>query len=440
MLLTESKLTEVLTEGLRYHLETKTPLYENVFRPGSEEYFNTIRQARTLLNKGVLTELCLEDMELLFETEVGEYGMYNGKKVPLDFPMLNEISMVIPSPATSWREASQEPLVMKMGEERWMDLAGKAKAAGGLGYQTKYSDIKSFLGELPQGTITFSDTDQVQMPTALKYMNGNQVSYKLTAGADILASILPEDPDPDMWVVDITGEAQETPLQEILSMIDEAGLKDFEKQALIMKIKKAAQGSASSKHLEQIIDDLVKKLEKPSATGVKYAYGKRVEEATFDSPAHIAIYSGPEGDVDVYKTANGGFYFDTGDYDGEAPNAEEAAKWLKRNGFTTLQAGKLDEAKYKGKEVKLNKPMRSTGPKKYKVYTKNAKGNVVVVNFGDAKGGLTAKINNAKARKAFSDRHNCPTKKDKTKAGYWSCRLPRYASLLGLKSSFGGYW
>jgi hypothetical protein len=374
MLLTESKLTGVLTEGLRHHLETKTPLYENIYRPGSEEYFNTIRQARTLMNKGVLTELCLEDMELLFETEVGEYGEYNGQKVPLDFPMLNEIAMVIPSPATSWREASQEPLVMKMGEERWMDLAGKAKAAGGLGYQTKYSDIKSFLGELPAGTVTFSDTDQIQMPTALKYMNGNQVSYKLIAGADILASLLPEDPDPDMWVVDITGEAQDTPLQEILSMIDEAGLKDFEKQALILKIKKAAQGAAASKHLEQIIDDLVKKLEKPSATGVKYAYGKRV-----------------------------------------------------------------DEAKYQGKEVALNKPKRG-GSKKFFVYTKNPKtGKVVKVSFGGTTG-LKAKINNAEARKSFAARHNCATKKDKTKSGYWSCRLPRYAKLLGLKSSFGGYW
>jgi hypothetical protein len=374
MLLTESKLTEVLTEGLRYHLETKTPLYENIYRPGSEEYFNTIRQARTLMNKGVLTELCLEDMELLFETEVGEYGEYNGKKVALDFPMLEEIAMVIPSPATSWREASQEPLVMKMGEERWMDLAGKAKAAGGLGYQTKYSDIKSFLGELPAGTVTFSDTDQIQMPTALKYMNGNQVDYKLIAGADVLASILPEDPDPDMWVVDITGEAQDTPLQEILSMIDEAGLKDFEKQALILKIKKAAQGAASTKHLEQIIDDLVKKLEQPRATGVKYVHGKRVEEA-----------------------------------------------------------------KYQGKEVALNKPKRG-GPKKFYVYTRNPKtGKIIKVNFGDTTG-LKAKINNAKARKAFAERHKCSTKKDKTKAGYWSCRLPRYASLLGLKSSFGGYW
>jgi hypothetical protein len=374
MLLNESKVTEVLTEGLKYHIETKTPLYENVYRPGSEAYFKTIKQARHLMNKGVLTELCLEDMELLFETEVGEYGEYNGKLVPLDFPMINEIAIVIPSPASSWQEASQEPMVMQMGEDRWLDMAGKAKAAGGLAYKTKYSDIKSFLGDIPQGTIEFAEDDEVQMPTILKYMEGDQVNYKIVAGTQILASLLQQDPDPDIWVVDITGEA-EASLQEILGMIEEAGLKDFEKQALIMKIKKAAQGSASTKHLEQIIDDLVKKLEKPSATGVKYAYGKRV-----------------------------------------------------------------DEAKYKGKEVKLNKPMRSSGPKKYKVYTKNAKGNVIVVNFGDAKGGLTAKINNTKARKAFSDRHNCPAKKDKTKAGYWSCRLPRYASLLGLKSSFGGYW
>ena len=41
---------------------------------------------------------------------------------------------------------------------------------------------------------------------------------------------------------------------------------------------------------------------------------------------------------------------------------------------------------------------------------------------------------------AFAARHKCSTKKDKTKAGYWSCRLPRYAKLLGLKSNFGGFW
>ena len=89
---------------------------------------------------------------------------------------------------------------------------------------------------------------------------------------------------------------------------------------------------------------------------------------------------------------------------------------------------------------KLNKPMRdSSGGKAYKVYVKDPKtGNIKTVRFGS--GGLKAKINNSKARQAFSKRHDCPNKNDKTKASYWSCRLPRYAKLLGLKSSFSGFW
>jgi hypothetical protein len=98
-----------------------------------------------------------------------------------------------------------------------------------------------------------------------------------------------------------------------------------------------------------------------------------------------------------------------------------------------------EEAEYKGKEVQLNKPMRSSGPKKYKVYVKNPKtGKVKVVHFGDVKGGLTSKINDPEARRSFVARHKCSEKKDKTKAGYWSCRLPRFKNLV--KTKFTGYW
>ena len=100
----------------------------------------------------------------------------------------------------------------------------------------------------------------------------------------------------------------------------------------------------------------------------------------------------------------------------------------------------LNEATKKKNTKKLNKPMRdSSGGKAYKVYVKDPKtGNIKTVRFGS--GGLKAKINNSKARQAFSKRHDCPNKNDKTKASYWSCRLPRYAKLLGLKSSFSGFW
>jgi hypothetical protein len=52
---------------------------------------------------------------------------------------------------------------------------------------------------------------------------------------------------------------------------------------------------------------------------------------------------------------------------------------------------------------------------------------------------LAVKLKDPKARKAFSDRHNCPEKTDKTTPGYWACSLPRFAKSLGL-SGGGRYW
>jgi hypothetical protein len=99
----------------------------------------------------------------------------------------------------------------------------------------------------------------------------------------------------------------------------------------------------------------------------------------------------------------------------------------------------LLEAKYQGKEVALGKPKRG-GSKKFYVYVMNPKTKKVKkVSFGGTTG-LTAKINDSAARTNFAKRHNCAEKKDKTKPGYWSCRLPRYASLLGLKGSYSGFW
>ena len=61
------------------------------------------------------------------------------------------------------------------------------------------------------------------------------------------------------------------------------------------------------------------------------------------------------------------------------------------------------------------------------------------MNFGDVKGGLTAKVSDPEARKNFASRHKCSTKKDKTKAGYWACRLNKYGHLFGGKT-YPGFW
>jgi len=104
-----------------------------------------------------------------------------------------------------------------------------------------------------------------------------------------------------------------------------------------------------------------------------------------------------------------------------------------------LENEELEEAEDKKKNPPLGKPKRG-GSKKFYVYVKNPQTKKIKkISFVDTTG-LSAKINNSKARKAFAARHDCKNKTDKTKASYWSCRLPRYASLLGLKSSFSGFW
>lgn len=104
-----------------------------------------------------------------------------------------------------------------------------------------------------------------------------------------------------------------------------------------------------------------------------------------------------------------------------------------------IEDEELNEAEYKGKEVELDKPHRG-GSKKYYVYVKDPKtGNVKKINFGDTTG-LTAKINDPEARKSFAARHQCDKANDKTMAGYWACRLPRYAKNLGLSGGGNFFW
>ena len=103
-----------------------------------------------------------------------------------------------------------------------------------------------------------------------------------------------------------------------------------------------------------------------------------------------------------------------------------------------MEEVELEEADKKKKTPPIGKPKRG-GSKKFYVYVRKPGGGIKKVSFGDTTG-LSAKINNPEARRAFAKRHDCANKKDRTKASYWSCRLPRYAKLLGLKSNFSGFW
>jgi hypothetical protein len=135
-----------------------------------------------------------------------------------------------------------------------------------------------------------------------------------------------------------------------------------------------------------------------------------------------------EGDYDSLEDeiANNEFGMD---YNQLGPNEKE---WVDD------EVANLNEGEYRGKDVPLNKPKRG-GSKKFYVYTKNKKGNVVKVSFGGTTG-LNVKIDEPGARSSFAARHQCATKKDKTKPGYWACNIGRYWKSLGGSRNFSGYW
>ena len=95
------------------------------------------------------------------------------------------------------------------------------------------------------------------------------------------------------------------------------------------------------------------------------------------------------------------------------------------------------ESEYQGRDVELNKP-KVGGSKKYYVYVKDGD-KIKKVSWGDTTG-LKVKLDDPAARKSFAARHNCDQQKDKTKAGYWACNLPRYAKELGLSGGGNFFW
>jgi hypothetical protein len=259
---------EILSEGLKYHMDKKQPLTENVYRAGSTSYFNLWSEARALYSRGIIEVQNQDDLEILTETHLGEFGLLeDGTKVPLDFIMEEE------------QEETTEFNINKVWD---------------------------FIGSRP-----FYNKDY--MP---KFNTAEEI-----------------------W--------------------DEWG------------------------------------------------------------PEEKQMYSNFEWE-DTY---------------GDKLHPRELAARQKQANYNAL-AG-LNEAKDKKKTPPIGKPKRG-GSKKFYVYVRD-KGKIKKVSFGDTSG-LSAKINNPEARRAFAKRHDCANKKDRTKASYWSCRLPRYAKLLGLKSNFSGFW
>ena len=451
-LLTEGKVKSLLSEGLQYHIDKKIPIFETVYRIGSDKHLALIKEARKMYSRNVI-DLC-EDDEALIKTHLGEFALYEGESVPLDLPMLNEGKAIITF-------KNDYEVKMNTGEGYDDDFeyfeAGEKEQVYILDKNSKRVHV-----EFGDGTNAFipSDVISVQEKSLNEYQGDgtNKISNdKLTRlipkmpkgyvgkntgigeytistpdGEDI---VLTQSKDKKNWVYEPSNVALKIlnefslPKFDVVKPIIDKFLGGIEKagKKLLQVVKRESKQTLV---LIKEIAEYVIKGEKPNA-----AEQKKITEQLKD--LGFLTFLGIAGNIPVSFFALIYFIID------ESGIADEFLK-LNENKKPTLQETikkVLDEKKAKKKKKKdppIGKPKRG-GSKAYYVYVRDPKTKKVKkVSFGS--GGLRAKIRNPKARKAFAARHNCKNKKDRTKAGYWSCNLPRYASMLGLGANMNTFW
>ena len=331
--LTESKTP--ISENLQYHINKGIMLSENEFRIGSKAYMQLFTEARSLYKEGKLEVGSLD--KALLETDLGEFGLYEGENVPLDLPMI-ELN-------------PYQPILE--------DIKIYGKVYEGLNIEDSYQ-IDKIDSTPASNSFIFADKHGIQR--RLDLYKGNSVK------------ILWFNPTSQKWTTeDIPSKYEDDKVMNTIGKI-------------LVKIILPKYGSFYFIPLNQ----------------ARYRLFRALIYNNLDTSKYKMDFDETTKEIEVSKINN------------------------------------LDEAEFRGKDVQLNKPKRG-GSKAYYVYVKDPKTKKVKkVSFGS--GGLRAKINNKDARTAFAKRHNCDQKKDRTKAGYWSCNLPRYAKALGLGNNMNTYW
>ena len=370
-LLTEGKVKSLLSEGLQYHIDKKIPLFETVYRIGSDKHLALIKEARKMYSRNVI-DLC-EDDEALIKTHLGEFALYEGESVPLDLPMLNE--------SYDYDEVAQ------LDENKVIDYI-----------KNQGKEVVANLKAKIEKVITTAKEEGGETLQMIKLLAKEKRGTKLTSQESKLVS----DQGKDLLKMALTGAGAASGFGAIVS---------------VLPVTATIATLISAINFLDLDDELLKYTDssKDSARGLTSV---EKDKANFKDIGGVKYIK-----YDVVEP-----YLDQAD--AVAESLQETIKKV------------LDEKKAKKKKEKkdppLNKPKRG-GSKAYYVYVRDPKTKKIKkVSFGS--GGLRAKIRNPKARKAFAARHNCKNKKDRTKAGYWSCNLPRYAPALGLGAKMNTFW
>ena len=480
-LLTEGKVKSLLSEGLQYHIDKKIPLFETVYRIGSKKHLSLIKEARKMYSRNVI-DLCEED-EALIKTHLGEFALYEGVSIPLDLPMLEE---------------NQESPKFKIG-----DFVQPIEGATSYLLDKPRGNISSkYVGQI--GDVYINKPENLEMKDGEYVYSVDKLNHrgKMAMSFDFKESDLELISDPTDYIRSLKPyrglneskyekeESTQQTIDRLKARLDDPNdgmnvsfivqkIKDLEKSLNeSYDYDEVAQsefgmdydqlGSGEKEWVRDEIDNMSMNESLNEKEGVphytkdgkewKGKLHKMPDGSLMSGNPHDKNGSGPNGESEkLYHKEDlkedrkynqeellrldliARRRFDC-DYEKctDEQKAEVLKDKIKVGVKEALQEAKkeIDEAEFKGKKVALGKPKRG-GPKAYYVYVKDGD-KVKKVTFGS--GGLRAKIKNKEARNAFAARHNCKDKKDRTKAGYWSCNLPRYAPALGLGAKMNTFW
>ena len=445
LVLNESKAPRsILSEGLKHHMDANKPLTDNFYTAGSRDYFDLIAEARSLYSRGILEFTNKRDIELLTETDQGHFGIYEGKKVPLDFPMLNE------EVDSYYLDNAKEKL------SNAYKILGKEKGQTRRGdkyLQVNYIPKSSPQTQRPEFVKVFYDNDNdlkgLDLPMLNEIEIGDRVKIDKAYGGG-----KGEVKDKKGSFIVVNGKSYHESDVKLINESD-SNYPDFDLNKNI-KYQDTSISSGMWRYTgtEQGGKGVYRNLNNDQILGFDRSdfdiFRKNLSshfDFILDELNEVTRYSGfnrnpedpdsipfePTGSVSEFREELRALF---GKFKGDLRNPEyiKGVAQIMVN-WKSLLRSQLEEAKFKGKTVDLNKPTRGDS-KKFKVYVnsgkKNADGSIKVkkVNFGH--GGTSAKKagqktmsirkSNPKARKAFRARHNCDSPGPKTMARYWSCK------------------
>jgi len=461
LVLKESKFVHTpISEGLKYHIDNQIPLSENIYRIGSKEYMKLYSEARSLYSRGKL-DVSEDDKYFLTETHVGSFGMFEGKRVPLDIPMLEENESTDTKDILNKNREQIEldfgPRTFRMLQVQLMkdDEAFVRDWLAVNGYMEEEKlpfeeNLKKIIKEkLCKKGEAYRKRRMAAGEKSSAYLSGRAVKVCKGQMSGKKKKKANENTAPNH-----DGKAAPYGSGYKVLNIDEIAesLRDWFKKENWVRINTSGniagdcgtmkKGKATTRCLPKKKAQSLTKAERKATVAKKVRGSKKGKQfvsvkENFEMGDRVKLtpdYEETPGEVFTITQTSGNKYF-IADEDGRG--------WYTYGDQLVMADDEyINEAKKKKKKEKkdppIGKPKRG-GSKAYYVYVRDPKTKKVKkVSFGS--GGLRAKIRNPKARKAFAARHNCKNKKDRTKAGYWSCNLPRYAPQLGLGAKMNTFW